>query len=185
MEQQIILMRHGQPQLAVTSRVALGDMRGWIEDYDRSVITQDPAPAASVQLAAGAQVIACSSAPRALSSAQALGVEPAVVDAVFCEAQLPGGRGRLAKLSPFTWAAVLRVLWLCGYSAGVESAKAAGARADDGARRLQSIAEGGPVLLVGHGIMNRLIGKRLRAAGWVPQASGNSGYWSAVVYRRC
>ncbi len=39
MEQQIILMRHGQPQLAVTSRVALGDMRGWIEDYDRSVIT--------------------------------------------------------------------------------------------------------------------------------------------------
>jgi broad specificity phosphatase PhoE len=41
----------------------------------------------------------------------------------------------------------------------------------------------GPVLLVGHGIMNRLIARELRHAGWTSANRQRSGYWRAVRYQ--
>lgn len=73
-----------------------------IEQYNQSEITNQPVPDASMQLAATATVIVSSSAPRALTSVQALGLKPALVDALFCEAQLPYGHWKLPRLSPFT-----------------------------------------------------------------------------------
>ncbi|MCE6983792.1 histidine phosphatase family protein, partial [Pseudomonas frederiksbergensis] len=86
-------------------------------------------------------VIVSSTAPRALTSVRALGLQPILVDAVFCEAQLPHGRWALPRLSPFTWAFILRVLWLCGFSGTVESARKAKLRANQAAQRLQSLAD--------------------------------------------
>lgn len=94
MSREIILMRHGQPNLAVTNKVSALDMKRWIEQYNLSEIINQPAPEASVQLAATAQVIVSSSAPRALTSVRALGLQPTLVDAIFCEAQLPHEIGR-------------------------------------------------------------------------------------------
>ncbi|NVZ20931.1 histidine phosphatase family protein [Pseudomonas costantinii] len=176
-------MRHGEPALAATHKISMSEMKDWIEHYNRSEITRQPVPDASTQLAATATVIVSSNAPRALTSAQALGLEPAVVDALFCEAQLPHGDWRLPRLSPFTWAFIFRVLWLCGYSRNVESAGAARLRASTAAQRLQSLAGEGPVLLLGHGVMNRMIAKQLLADGWTRQQRNGSQYWSAAVYR--
>lgn len=184
MNNTIILMRHGQPQGIATRKVSALDMQGWIQDYERSDIGGQPAPPSSLQLAASAGVIVSSNAPRALASVQALRREPTLVDPVFGEAQLPYARWRRPRLSPFTWAAILRILWVCGYSRQVESATAARQRAAVAARRLQSLAGQQPVLLLGHGWMNRLIGKQLAAAGWKRQHSDGSRYWSATVYRR-
>jgi hypothetical protein len=50
------------------------------------------------------------------------------------------------------------------FSGGVESARAK-VRANTAAQRLQLIANEGPVLLLGHGFMNRLIAKQLESAG--------------------
>ena len=183
MPREIILMRHGQPKLGATAKVSALDMKDWIEHYDRSEITHHPAPDASQQLAATATVIVSSSAPRALASALALGLEPTVVDALFCEAQLPYGRWKWPRLSPFTWAFILRILWLCGYSRRVESAGAAKLRANSAAQRLQALAGNGPVLLLGHGWMNRMIAKQLEADGWTRQKRNSSQYWSAAVYQ--
>ncbi|WP_049866960.1 histidine phosphatase family protein [Pseudomonas brassicacearum] len=176
-------MRHGQPKLVETDKVSALDMKDWIEHYDRSEITHHPAPHASQQLAATATVIVSSSAPRALASAQALGLEPSVIDTLFCEAQLPYGRWKRPRLSPFTWAFILRVLWLCGYSRRVESASAARVRANRAAQRLLALADNGPVLLLGHGWMNRMIAKQLEAEGWTRQKRSGSQYWSAMVYQ--
>ncbi|WP_342032579.1 MULTISPECIES: histidine phosphatase family protein [unclassified Pseudomonas] len=183
MSREIILMRHGQPQLAATGNVSALGMKAWIEDYDQSVITRQPAPDTSRQLAARARVIVSSTAPRALSSVQALGLEPVLVDGMFCEAQLPYARWKRPRLSPFTWAVILRVLWLCGYSPNVESAANARARASRAAQRLQSLASEGPVLLLGHGVINRLIARQLLADGWTRQTRNGSRYWSATVYQ--
>ncbi|AYG43692.1 histidine phosphatase family protein [Pseudomonas sp. Leaf58] len=177
-------MRHGQPELGATDKMSALDMKKWIEQYDQSEITKQPVPDASLQLAATATVIVSSSAPRALSSLQALGLQPTLVDALFCEAQLPYARWKLPRLSPFTWAFILRVLWLCGYSRHVESVDTARVRARMAAQRLQSLASEGPVLLVGHGVMNRMIAKQLTADGWTRQARNGSQYWSAAVYRQ-
>jgi broad specificity phosphatase PhoE len=102
---------------------------------------------------------------------------------MFCEAQLPHGRWTLPRLSPFTWAFILRVLWLCGFSGKVESASKARMRANTAAQRLQSLADEGPVLLLGHGIMNRMIAKHLEATGWIRHTSNGNRYWSATAYR--
>ena len=56
-------------------------------------------------------------------------------------------------------------------------------RASTAAQRLQTLADEGPVLLLGHGIMNRMIAKHLEAAGWVRQQRSGSRYWSATAYR--
>lgn len=85
----ITLMRHGQPNLAMFGKVSVRDMQGWIAQYDRSEIINQPAPEASVGLAAAAKVIVSSSAPRALTSVRALGLAPTLVDEIFREAQLP------------------------------------------------------------------------------------------------
>jgi broad specificity phosphatase PhoE len=174
-------MRHGQPKLVATDKMSALDMKDWIEQYSQSEITNQPVPDASMQLAATATVIVSSSAPRALTSVQALGLKPVLVDALFCEAQLPYGHWNLPRLSPFTWAFILRVLWLCGYSRRVESAGTARMRASTAARRLQSLANEGPVLLLGHGFMNRMIAKQLVADGWIRQKRNGSQYWGATV----
>lgn len=183
MTREIILMRHGQPDLASVARVSPQGMQRWIADYDQSAITDQPAPQASADLAARARIIVSSNAPRALTSVAALGREPDLIDALFCEAQLPHGRWPLPRLSPFKWAFVLRMLWLCGAHGQVESARAATTRAQAAAQQLQSLADNGSVLLLGHGFMNRMIARDLQARGWQRHTNSGSGYWSAAVYR--
>ncbi|MDX7857563.1 MULTISPECIES: hypothetical protein [Aeromonas] len=176
-------MRHGQPKLAGTDKMSALEMKDWIEQYDSSDITKYPVPDASRQLAATAKVIVSSNLPRALTSVQALGLKPALIDGLFCEAQLPYGHWILPRLSPFAWAFILRILWLWGYSHRVESVGTAKMRASTTAQRLQSLASEGPVLLLGHGFMNRMIARQLEADGWTRQTGNGSQYWSATVYQ--
>lgn len=183
MNREIILMRHGRPNLAPGGKVSALDMKYWIEHYELSEIVEHPVPVASMDLAATAKVIISSNAPRALASVRALGLRPHLIDAIFCEAKLPHGRWRRPRFSPFTWAFFLRIAWLCGFSGGVESAREAKVRANTAAQRLQLIANEGPVLLLGHGFMNRLIAKQLESAGWICRESSGTRYWSAAVYQ--
>jgi broad specificity phosphatase PhoE len=181
---EIILMRHGKPDVGPIDKVSARDMKKWIAQYDLAGIVDEPIPESSQALARKASVIVSSTASRALASAAALGLLPSAIDAVFCEAQLPHGRWAQPRLSPFTWAFMLRMSWLCGFSANVESARDAGLRADQAAQQLQVLAEDQNVLLMGHGFMNRMIAKRLARAGWVRQDSSGSRYWSASRYRQ-
>lgn len=175
-------MRHGQPKGVNVDKVSALEMKDWIEHYNRSEITQQPVPNASLRLAASATVIASSNAPRALTSVQALGLKPVRVDAIFCEAQLPFGHWKRPRLSPFTWAFILRILWLCGYSGDVEPANTVRMRARKAAELLQSLSSEGSVLLLGHGFMNQMIAKQLVKDGWVRHQRNGSQYWSAAVY---
>jgi len=160
-------------------------MKHWIEHYNLSEVEADGVPitSASLRLANSAVSIVASTAPRALSSVQALGHTVSVADAAFCEAQLPYALWRFPRLSPFVWAAFFRLLWFFGYSRGSDSIQVTKARAKTAAQKLISLAEKGPVLLVGHGIMNHLIAKELVALGWTGPAKRESNYWSASVYR--
>lgn len=179
----ITLIRHGEPVLARTGRITPIEMEHWIELYNLAEVKAGSAPIAGLQWLDSATCIASSTAPRALSSVQALGHTASVVDAVFCEAQLPFALWRFPRLSPFVWAAFFRLFWFFGYSRGSESMQATKIRAKTAALKLIALAEQGPVLLVGHGIMNRLIAKELIALGWTGPAKHQSKYWGASVYR--
>ncbi len=110
--------------------------------------------------------------------------ETSHVEHLFREAELPQRHLAGLRLSPFHWALLLRLLWLCGYSRQAESRLAANQRAQAAAARLISLAEhgDGPVLLMGHGIMNRLIARTLRQQGWVERKNAGRGYWEAAIY---
>ena len=184
MSGEIILMRHGKPDIGPIDKVSARDMKQWIKQYDLAGIVDEPIPETSQALARKADVIVSSTAPRALASVAALGLSPSLIDAVFCEARLPHGQWTQPRLSPFTWAFIYRMAWLCGFSAQVESARNAGLRADQAAQQLQTLAGDKDVLLMGHGFMNRMIAKRLVRAGWARQDSSDSRYWRASRYRK-
>jgi len=145
----IILMRHGKPLVTQTEWIAPVEMEQWIEHYNLSEVDADGMPIDSLKLANTASCIVVSTAPRALSSVQALGHAASVVDPVFCEAQLPFALWRFPRLSPFVWVACFRLLWFLGYSQNAESIRVAKIRANVAAHKLISLAEKGPVLLVG------------------------------------
>jgi hypothetical protein len=179
----IILMRHGKPVLTQTGRITPAEMEGWIEHYNLVEVKAGGAPIDGLPWLDAATCIAASTAPRALSSIEALGYTPSVVDAVFCEAQLPFAVWRFPRLSPFVWAALFRLFWFFGYSRGSESIQVAKARARVAALKLVDLAGQGPVLLIGHGIINRLIAKELIALGWAGPAKHRNSYWGVSIYR--
>lgn len=179
---QITLMRHGKPRLPQTKWLAPHEMEQWIGHYDRSEVELAGIPLASVGAARNASTIVASTAPRALSSVRALGHHTHVADALFCEAPLPFALWRFPRLPPQAWAAFFRVLWFFGYSRGSDSIHVTKARAKAASERLIGLTSHGPVLLVGHGIMNRLVARELLAAGWVKRTRHESKYWSTSVY---
>lgn len=176
-------MRHGKPILAKTGWITPIEMERWIDLYNRSEVMFDGVPISTIQLVNNSTCIVASTACRALSSVLALGLTVSVTDSVFCEAQLPYSLWRFPRLPPFVWAAFFRLCWFFGYSQGSESILVAKARAKIAAEKLINFAANGPVLLVGHGIMNRMIAKELVVLGWVSSTKHESKYWSANVYQ--
>ncbi|WP_312376625.1 histidine phosphatase family protein [Pseudomonas oryzihabitans] len=179
----IILMRHGKPALENGRALFARDMTHWIASYDLAEIGEEMATSQAIAAVRDIGLAATSTAPRALTSLAALDLAPTIKDAVFCEAALPVVRVPLLRLSPFAWAFVFRLLWLCGLAKDTESYAQARQRSRQAADTLAALAErnGENVLLLGHGFMNRLIAKHLRRQGWAEGANSGSGYWSFAV----
>lgn len=182
---EIILMRHGKPAFTGSAKVTSREMSNWIAEYDLSDTGEDLPPESSKSLAFSASRIISSPLPRALSSLKALGHEPDVIDEAFREAGLPVFHMPGFRLSPTVWAAFFRVMWLCGISRNVERVGVAKKRASQAADILLAFAKAsdGPVLLMGHGVMNRLIARELRSLGFKEYCCQGSGYWNASIYR--
>ncbi|MCM2567088.1 MULTISPECIES: histidine phosphatase family protein [Janthinobacterium] len=175
-------MRHGEPRLAKGRWIAPLQMGQWINLYNQSIIKEGGIPAQCAAAALSASTIVASTAPRACSSARALGDLPFMQEAMFSEAGLPFALWKAPWLPAEAWAAIFRLLWLFGYARGSDSLQITRRRARAAAERLVALAARGPVLLVGHGIMNRLIGKELQALGWLARNRQGSRYWSMGVY---
>ncbi|HBZ17058.1 histidine phosphatase family protein [Pantoea sp. NPDC088449] len=179
----IILMRHGKPDHPVTGRFTAQALAAWSEGYDQATICDSPPPR-SVTIARQASVIVTSPLPRARSSLARLGLQPQAVDAVFSEVAMPTLPFARPHLPLSVWLALLRLLWLCGYSGHVESVQHARDRARRAADKLVALSQQGTVLLVGHGIMNKLIARELRKRGWQAEKHASSRHWSSAIYHR-
>ncbi|ELY6226781.1 histidine phosphatase family protein [Cronobacter muytjensii] len=182
---EIILMRHGRPFLASTGRLMARDMSGWVTEYDRADIGRDVPPPVSRQLAERADWVISSDLPRAVSSLRALDREPVRTDALYREAGLPVYHAGSLRLSPVAWTAIFRGLWLCGMSGEVEPLREAKRRAALAAESLMHLSPKpqGTVLLMGHGMMNRLIARALLQRGCRETHRPGKGYWSAGIYQ--
>ncbi|WP_338560721.1 histidine phosphatase family protein [Erwinia sp. E_sp_B04_7] len=177
----IILMRHGKPDHQVGGRLPALAMTEWCEAYDLSNV-QDGPPEKSVRVAAMADYVVTSPLPRARSSLEKLGLVPACVDDLFSEVSLPAMSMAWPHLPPSLWLSLLRLMWLCGYAGSVESFREAEQRACLAAQRLIDLSDQGNVLLLGHGIMNKMIARHLRKQGWMAEKHASSRHWSSAIY---
>lgn len=182
MTSRIHLIRHGQPACLPQSALSRQDYRLWVEAYDAAGIMDLP-PRSLVHWLNSTRVeeVVSSALPRAVASARALFGSGALhSDSLFNEAAI-------AIVSiPFrmhssVWTVVGRGAWLCGASAD-ETADKFRLRARTAADRLMRSANMTEIALVGHGWMNRMIGRELREQGFGIRHQSGNGYWSRTTF---
>ncbi len=179
----IILMRHGKPDHQASGRRSAQALADWCEAYDLALVSDLP-PERSIHIARQAAVVVCSPLPRARSSLTRLGLHPHEIDGVFSEVAIPLLRSEGVQLPVSIWLTLLRLLWLCGYAGETESVQHARRRASQAAEKLIAYSQRGTVLLLGHGIMNKLIARELRKRGWQAEKHASSRHWSSAIYHR-
>jgi broad specificity phosphatase PhoE len=185
MEVEIVLLRHGKPQIRDHGRVSASGFGQWIAAYNRAGI--DPAHHPSpivIEKAKSCSIVICSHLPRSIESAAALGAQSVEKDSMFRECDMPYANLNHPKLPVSIWSVVFRMLQVLSLSPNAESFKEARERANNCAFQLSELArQHGSVLLVGHGLINLLISKQLFRMGW--RKSGNIGrkYWGFCSYR--
>lgn len=179
----IVLMRHGKPDFDFSRRISADDFARIANEYDTAQLADTP-PVAAITIARQCQAVVCSDLIRSPLSAQALGCKDvALTSPLFRESPLPYPDSGSFRLSLTTWAVLLRIAWLLGYSRNAESFRGARQRAQEATWHLADLAvEHGSVLLVGHGVMNRLLAKALRKQGWQETLTPGSSHWSFGVY---
>lgn len=182
----IVLMRHGKPQIDRQSTLNAAEFGVWVEKYTIAGINKMyPPPPIAVEQINQCAFIVCSNLVRSLESAKILGAERIdVCDAMFREMEMPHAAWRLPKLSIPLWSAFFRLAWGLGYSANIESFKAAKERAHHCAEHLVRMASThGTVLFVGHGTLNWFIARELKKMGWQCSGKPPRKYWEHTVFQ--
>ena len=184
---QIILMRHGRPVIDGQHWMSAHDYGGWVSRYDTAAIDPaSPPPAEAISQARQAAYVLCSTLPRSLTSATALGIHaPHGQNAAFREMEMPYADWRFPILPVGLWSVLFRLAWTLGFHRHAESFAAARARAVACAETLSQLAAAhGNVLFIGHGSLNWFIARALRRAGWQSSNDDARKYWQYAVFSR-
>jgi broad specificity phosphatase PhoE len=184
----VILARHGEPALSRAVRLSADEYREWWADYETGGLAEGQSPPEALrQAATGAGFIIASTRQRSIETARALAEGRAFAeDPLFIEAPLPPPHWpSWLRLSPRLWGFLSRFWWYWfNHHDHQESRSEAQARADEAARQLIELAEGGQdVLVVAHGFFNTMVGYALQRRGWRCTEAGGFSYWAAFKFR--
>lgn len=183
----ITLIRHGPPAVSLRQQVRGHQFRQFVERYDAAKVAQRALPPLAVrQVVAQADFVFSSNRPRAMHTAELLGVVVApVINPEFREIEFPVDFPRHLRFSALIWSAIALVLWRIGYTSRSESLARSRARAKLAADLLENQSQGAAsVVLVAHGGINRLIAKELRKRGWRGPRMPRSRHWGCTTYCR-
>jgi len=183
-DRSITLIRHGPPAVSLRQRVSGHQFRQFVERYDAARIARQAKPPRAVrQVMARADWVFASNRPRAMHTAELLGVTTApIIDPQFREIEFPVDFPKQFRFSALTWTAIALTLWRLGYSAQCESLARARQRASIAVDTLEQ--QTGSVVLVAHGGINKLISKELRLRGWQGPRLPHSWHWGCTTYCR-
>ncbi|MFZ2268032.1 MAG: hypothetical protein WAV95_10710 [Azonexus sp.] len=183
---QIILMRHGRPAIDGQQGLSARAYGAWIKRYNAAAIDPaSPPPAAAIRQARLARHVQCSTLPRSVGSAAALGISAHGQDAAFRELDMPHADWCFPILPVGLWSVLFRLAWVLGYHRHTESFAAARARAAACAETLSQLAAvHGSVLFIGHGALNWFIARVLRRAGWQSPDGAPRQHWQYAVFSR-
>jgi len=176
---QIILLRHAKVKIDIPF-IYSRQMKEFIEAYNQAPVEFDGVNGALKSTMDSVDIILSSELSRTKETLKYLGKKAQHSDTIFNEAGLPYANGKIVKLPATVWAVLFRIMWIFGYSKQSESYKEAKARAKLSADKLIAYAKADKsVLLVGHGVMNKLISKELMDSGASlvkKTGNGNLGY---------
>jgi len=185
----ITLVRHGCPEIDLeelgNNWVTANEFGQVVDAYHHCDLRIDEKPPSDlVEHTSTCSVFLSSSVRRSKSSCIALGVEKvAEENPIFDEAAMPYATWKLYRLPIKFWSIFFRVAWLVGYYNHAQPVRAISERSKRAAELLieQAVANG-DVLLVGHGILNRMIASHLGKQHWRMVSSDGDGYWSYTIY---
>ena len=181
----IILIRHGQPAIALSPRTNHSGFAAYIDAYEAAGLNPASLPPEELRdLVRELDAVFTSDRPRSTESARVLAPHAElVIDPLFAEAPLASPRIPLISLTVPTWAVVARILWHAGFHPAIEDYRKARHRAGQAADILIGRAhENGAAALVAHGYFNAMIGRILRKRGFSRTGSHRVRYWNAVIY---
>jgi broad specificity phosphatase PhoE len=180
----ILLVRHGEPDVDWTPSIDVATFEQWTRGYDVAPLQDTSQPPAEVRrFATEASRLFCSTLARSLQSCSLAAGEERRAESspLFNEVRLVMPPLRKLRFPPARWVSMAGIFWRCGYSRGVESRSAVRSRAEAGVDLLVTAAleEKAPIVLFGHGAINRFLKRALLRRGWGLAAScANAGdYW--------
>ena len=179
---EIVLLRHGKPELELKGILNASEIKQLVVSYAQSGI-QDSPPETLTKCFNDYYVV-CSDLERSIHSAKKLEFKQFhCSDAIFKEADLPHFDQSLIKLPVTVWLTILRIMCLFGFKKNGESFSQAKSRAKHAANKLIALSDTNEkVILVGHGLMNRLIAKQLILNNWQGPTSPGKKYWEFGLY---
>ena len=181
----ILLIRHGQPDIALSPRASHAGFADYIDAYEEAGLAPANLPPEELRdLARELDHVFTSDRPRSRQSAAALAAHAELIaDPLFAEAPLAAPRLPLLRMRVPKWAVVSRILWHAGFHPGIETARGAARRAAQAADILIARArQTGVTALVAHGYFNWMIGRQLVRRGFRRTGSHQARYWNTVIY---
>jgi len=180
----IILLRHGKPDFKHYWVTSAEDAKRAIESYAISRVTSAP-PAQCNTPNSKDTICVTSNLARAKDSAALIGFKQSCALDLFNESELPYPDHLYVRLPWKLFLIVYRLLWFFGFRKNVPGKFLDRQRASKASQYLSDLStSNGQVLLVGHGIMNRLICSELKKNGWKVDVRSDNGYWSSISMLR-
>ena len=179
---EIVLLRHGKPKVELSGYLSAMELKKLVVDYALSSITDVPIEKLKIRFSN--HYIICSDLPRSIESAKKLSLKNIhISDALYRETDIPHYDRFFLKLPATLWLILLRIMWRFGFSQNGESFLKAKNRSKQAAEDLITQAKKNKkIIVVGHGLMNRLIGKELEKKGWCTSERVGKRYWEYRSY---
>jgi len=183
----ILLIRHGQPHIALRPRTSHAGFAEYIDAYEQAGLSPSNLPPEEVRdLVKELDHVYTSGRPRSHQSAAALAPHAELIaDPLFAEAPLASPPIPLLNMRVPKWAVMSRILWHAGFHPEIENPRAAAKRAVQAADILIARArKSGITALVAHGYFNWMIGRVLLKRGLERTGSHQARYWNTVIYEQ-
>ena len=177
-------MRHGEVALDTSKRISSKEFSKYINRYNSAGIKSPRSSKEKTKkIFDTADIILCSNLHRSTESVKVFNKIVLEESTLFREAELPNLGHSFLKFKPKTWLVISRLLWLLGYSKDCESFKDAKKRAQLASQKLLHYSkEHQTIVLVGHGLFNRLIKKELLLSNYIEKQKLQHKNWSYGIY---
>jgi len=183
----ILLIRHGQPHIALSPRARHADFADYIDSYEEAGLSPANFPPEELKdLVRELDHVFTSGRPRSHQSAALLAPHAELTaDPLFAEAPLAAPPIPLLRMTVPKWAVISRILWHVGFHPDIENPRKALQRAAQAADILIAKAKAnGVTALVAHGYFNWMIGRQLKRRGFARTGSHQARYWNTVIYEK-